>query len=143
MPSLSNAAAYVTEFNANGDVEHSTYFGGFGGVTYGTSIARNAAGDVYVAGGTTSANLPGAPPITPNPTAGFVSKLSSGLNTLQYTTLLGAEVDALSIFQQASPYFKTYPQVYAAGVRFVGTTDTAAKDAFVAKLDEGVGLKTQ
>jgi hypothetical protein len=142
MPSVSNFAAYVTEFDADGNVEHSTYFGGPGGNTSGYSVGRSAAGDIYIAGMTTSANLPGAPLLKPNPAAGFVAKLSPNLDALQYTTLLGAEVDTVSVFQQTSPYFKTYPQVYNAGIRFVGSTDATAIDAFVVKLDEG-GVKTR
>jgi hypothetical protein len=89
---------------------------------------------VYVSGETTSSNFPGTAPLTPNPTAGFVSWFSPDLSTLAYTNLLGAQVNGVAV---TSPLSNQWPGIYAAGWRYTGSN----QDAFVVKLnDEPDGL---
>jgi hypothetical protein len=47
----------------------------------------------------TSTTFPGAPPIKPNPTAGFLVKLTPALNVLNYTVFLGAQINGLAVLQ--------------------------------------------
>ena len=77
---------------------YSTYLGGSNGSTMPTAIAV-ISGHVYVAGNTSSSAFPGAPALTPNPTAGWVSKLEPQLNALDYTTLLGASINGIALQQ--------------------------------------------
>ena len=56
--SAGQSDAFITKLNSNGTaIVYSTYFGG-SGVDYGAAIAVDAAGSAYVAGSTTSTNLP-------------------------------------------------------------------------------------
>jgi Beta-propeller repeat len=130
----SGTQAFVTKLDGFGHFVFSTLFGGDGD-TFGRSIALNAAGEVYVAGDTSSTNFPGIPPFTPNPTAGFVSKLSPDLSTLLFTTLLGAEVDGVAVLNNSTLFFRP-PQVYTAGFRFTGGVGFGTRDAFVVKLND-------
>src|SRR5581483_10042444 len=51
--------AFVSKFSASGDrLLYSTYFGGTDGANQGHSIAVDAAGNAYVAGGTGASNFP-------------------------------------------------------------------------------------
>jgi hypothetical protein len=128
--------AFVTKFNSYGEVLNSTYLGGPFGNTRGEAIAVDAAGEVYVSGNTSSSNFPGAPILTPNPTAGFVSRLSTDLSALRYSKLLGAEVTSVALFDTlpANP-----PEIYTAGSRYTGGVSLANLDAFVVKLDDDPG----
>jgi beta-propeller repeat-containing protein len=130
--------AFVTTLDGFGHFVYSTLFGGDGD-TFGRSIAVNTAGEVYVAGDTSSMNFPGVPPFTPNPTAGFVSKLSKDLSTLLFTTLLGAEADGVAVLDNSTLFF-TPPQVYTAGFRFTGGVGFGTRDAFVVKLNDFGGI---
>jgi hypothetical protein len=115
----------------------STYLSGSNGDTYINAIAMNSGGEIYVAGDTSSTTLPGAPAITPNPTAGFFTKLNSTLSSLSYTVFLGAKINGLVVTQPFPrlPIF-TYPTIYTAGYRYTGGLNAANTDAFVVKLDE-------
>jgi hypothetical protein len=93
-------------------------------------------GGVYVTGSTTSKHFPGAPALTPNPTAGFVSKFSFNLTQLRYTKPLGAQVSGVAVLKPAGT--SSVPEIYAAGYRYTGGTDSSNEDAFVVKLDDDV-----
>lgn len=75
---------------------HSTLLGNDGD-TSGYALASADPRAVYVAGSTSSVQFPGAPPLAPNPTAGFVSKFSFDLSRLEYTKLLGADAFGVAV----------------------------------------------
>jgi hypothetical protein len=137
-PSPASAvSSFITKFTDPGIWVFSTYLSGTNGDTYINAIALNGSGQIYVAGDTSSTTLPGAPAITPNPTAGFFTKLNSTLSSLNYTVFLGAKINGLVITQPFTrlPIF-TYPTIYTAGYRYTGGTNATNTDAFVVKLDE-------
>jgi len=130
-PASDQPQAFVVEFDPQGIISHSTLLGG-DGATAGTAIALvegtfTQAPAVFVSGQTASKNFPGAPPLTPNPTAGFVSKFSTDLSALTFTTLLGAQVNGVAA---ARSLFDLRIAISAAGWRFTGSNT----DAFVVKL---------
>lgn len=95
---------YVAKLNAAGSaLVYSTYLGG-GGRDYGTAIAVDASGEVYVTGGTTSGDFPTTPGAFDTTFGGaddaFVTKLNSAGSSLLYSTYLadsggyGIAVDA-------------------------------------------------
>lgn len=125
---------FITQVESStfqGRIVHSTLLGS-DGITTLSGIANDNAGGVYVAGTTSSVHFPGAPPLVPNPTAGFVSKLSFNLTQLQYTKLLGAVVSGVAVVKSA-----TRPnEVYTTGWRYTGGSDFDHIDGFVVKLIE-------
>jgi Beta-propeller repeat len=107
---------------------YSSYLGGSGDDAV-NGIALDAQGHVYVAGLTTSLQLPGAPHRSGNADAGYVSKLNSAGQPLYTTYLLDTDERGA-----------TGVAVDAAGNAYVtGRTspwrETTGNDAFVAKLD--------
>ena len=94
-------AAFVTKLNASGSaLVYSTYLGGSGTTiqqSFGSGIAIDAAGNAYVAGGTTASDFPTTPGAfqTAKPTlsefnpSAFVSKLDPTGSALVYSTYLG------------------------------------------------------
>ena len=88
--------------SSSGGFLYSTYFGGGNGDTFGNHVAINRAGEIYIVGATSSTSLPGAPAITPNPTAGFLVKLAPQLNAFTYTVFLGAQINGVAVLQPAS-----------------------------------------
>jgi uncharacterized protein (TIGR03437 family) len=98
--------AFVTRFNAGGNgLDFSTYLGG-SSLEIGTSIALDAAGNVYVAGITGSRDFPIVRPVqefwnntnqvsssdVPN-TDAFVTKFNPGGQSLLYSTWLGGRLN--------------------------------------------------
>ena len=81
---------------------------------------------------------PSAPPITPNPTAGFLVKMDKDGNGPLYTVFLGAAINSVAVVQPTRNLgvVLTYPSIYTAGYRFTGGTAASNQDAFVVKLDE-------
>jgi hypothetical protein len=109
-------------------ISYSSYLGGRGD-DRGMDIALDAAGNTYVAGGTTSSNFPGAAPRGTTSDAGFVTKVNAAGQLVYSTYVLdtddrgvtGVTVDAMG-------------NAYATG----GTSNwraTASNDVFVVKLD--------
>ncbi len=102
----------------------------------------NPAGQIYVAGETAVTNLSGAPAITPNPTAGFLTKLPPTLGSVIFTTFLGADIRGLAVQPPSrvaliSPLNTT--TLYTTGVRYRPGTDVNNfnnVDAFVVKLSD-------
>jgi hypothetical protein len=136
-PSPSGYAAFVAVLDSTyGDRIYSSYLGGSNGSTVPTAIEVQN-GNVYVAGSTSSTSFPGAPAITPNPTAGWVVKLAPQLNGLYYTTFLGASINGIAV-DLRSQRFSTLSnvEVYTAGYRFTGSTAVESQDAFAVKLVE-------
>lgn len=94
--SAQGAPGYVSCLNAAGtQLRYSTYFGGTRS-DYPVSIAMDAAGNVYLAGSTYSADFPvkAGSYLTTKPSStsyysGFVSKLGSNGTTLVWSTYLG------------------------------------------------------
>lgn len=96
----SNASAFITALApTTGGIVFSTYFGSSLGATAGKAIAIDSSGAVYIGGTTTASHFPGVPPLVVNPSAGFVSKLSSQLTSLKFSKLLGAEVMGVALFE--------------------------------------------
>jgi Bacterial Ig-like domain (group 3)/Beta-propeller repeat len=99
--------AFVSKLNATGTaLLYSTYLGGSGGDT-GNAIVVNSAGNVYVAGGTSSSDFPATPGAlqTTNhgaangnarPTA-FVTELNAAGTGLVYSTFLGGSGGAVNV----------------------------------------------
>lgn len=136
-PGFVSKTAHVSKVGPLGGVIYSTCLGGPDGETYGAAIAIDRAGNAYVGGYTTSTHFPGAPALTPNPTAGFVSKLSPTGGTLSYTTLLGAGANGVAVLQPALRVGIFYPtQIYVTGIRYNGTPYYLAMHMFVVRLDE-------
>lgn len=132
-----NISAFATKITDPGIWVFSTYLSGANGDTYANAITLDRAGDVYIAGDTSSTTFPGGPALTPNPTAGYFVKLNPYLSTLNYTVFLGAKINGLAITQPVTrfPIF-TYPTIYTSGYRYTGGTNAVNTDAFVVKLDE-------
>ncbi len=94
--SSNNGDAFVTQLNSVGSaLVYSTYLGGSSD-DYGSSIAVDAAGNVYVTGGTSSTDFPTANPLQPgyggtNAGSGhgdaFVAKISPAVFSLSPTSL--------------------------------------------------------
>ena len=84
--------AFITKLSPSGSLIYSTYLGGNGNDSA-AAIAVDAAGSVYITGGTTSTNFPTAAPlqaVTGGNQDAFVSKLNAAGNGLVYTsTYLG------------------------------------------------------
>jgi hypothetical protein len=129
----SDLSAFVTMLNPSsgprfgtslGSIVYSTYLDGPNGQTWANAIAVHGAGDIYVAGTTSSTNFPGAP----NQTGGFLVKFTPQLNAVNYTEIFGGSINGVAVYQ---PYLfpgrPTYPQVYTAGTN---------GHAFVVRLDE-------
>jgi hypothetical protein len=130
----SGPQTFVTQVESStfvGRIVHSTLLSADGS-TVPYAIASDNAGGVYVAGSTSSVHLPGAPALTPNPTAGFVSKFSFNLTQLLYTKLLGAVVSGVALRKPAP----AVPEIYTTGYRYTGGLDFDRQDAFVVKLKE-------
>jgi hypothetical protein len=133
----SSISAFVTRISDPGIWVFSTYLNGSDGDTNANAIAIDRSGEIYVAGDTSSTTFPGASPIKPNPTAGFLVKLTPALNALNYTVFLGAQINGLAVLQPASRLpILMLPQIYTSGFRFTGGTNAANADAFVVRLDE-------
>jgi len=128
--------AFLTMIDSSTGIGHivrSTLLGNDGD-TKGNALASAGPGAVYVAGSTSSVQFPGAPPLAPNPTAGFVSKFSFDLSRLEYTKLLGA--DAFGVAARNSTDTPPVPEIYVAGDRYTGGLSLTNLDAFVVKLRE-------
>jgi hypothetical protein len=134
-------AGFLTKLNSTGGFAYSTYLGGNDGWSRGFGIALDRYGEVYVVGATSSTTFPLAPPIVPNPSAGFVAKFTPQMNALDYVTFLGAQINGVAIYQAYSRFgiVPTYPKVYVGGSRYTGSITNSAEDAFVSMLDETPG----
>jgi hypothetical protein len=124
--------AQVDSARSAGLLVRSTLFGADGS-TIPYAIVNNDARGVYISGSTSSGHLPGGPVLTPNPTAGFVTKFSYDLSQVRYTQLLGLVVSGVTL-RKVVP---DAPEIYTTGWRYTGGHDFDHEDAFVVKLHEG------
>jgi hypothetical protein len=131
---------FLMRITSTGFTSWSTFFGSTEAAnTYLTSVATGPTGDVYIGGYTYSSNIPGATtPLTPGPTAGFVTKVAQSGGAIEYTTRLGAQVNGVVAY--SSPAFPIYlppsTKVYTTGFRFPDG-NTKNPDVFVVELNEG------
>ena len=134
--SANGSSAFVTKLSNWGALLYSTYLAGATGGTTANGIALTSAGEAYVVGKTSSTDFPMAPPIVPHPTAGFLAKVNATGSRLAYSTLLGAQINGVAVYQPFRLFTATYPTVYTAGYRYTGSLYSTAIDAFVVALDE-------
>ena len=137
-PKTEKSLAFLAKVTPTGALGYLRYLTGNDGSTAGWDVAVDAEGDTYLVGSTSSTTLPDAPPITPNPTAGFLVKYDKNGNGPLYTVFLGAEIRAVAVVRPKprNPALPTVPTIYTAGRRFSGGTQPSNQDAFVVKLDE-------
>jgi Beta-propeller repeat len=125
---------FVAKILPTGKLGYFRFFNGNEGSSWGQGIATDVSGNAWVVGATTSHSFPGAPPLTPNPYAGFVMKLDPSGNGPIYTVLLGAQINGAAVFKPKPRIpLPTYPLIYTTGYRFTGSSN---RDAWVVKLDE-------
>jgi hypothetical protein len=139
-----NGFGFAAKTSPEGKLIYLNYLGGTDGVSQAQGVAVDAEGDTYIVGSTSSTTFPGAPPITPNPTAGFLAKFDGGGNGPLYTVFLGAEINSVAVVRPTprSPVVPTYPIIYTAGYRFTGGTAPSDLDAFVVQLTEAPSVIT-
>jgi len=131
----SGSFAFEAKLLPTGKIGYLVYLNGSDGSSYGQGTGIDLNGDAYIVGRTSSTTFPGAPPVTPNPTAGFLVKLDkTGLPL--YTVFLGAAIDAVAVTQAKPLALPTYPSIYTAGYRYTGGVSSGHEDAFVVKLSE-------
>jgi Beta-propeller repeat len=136
--------AFVAKASPAGKLTYLKYLAGTDGSSDAAAIATDADGDTYVAGNTSSTTFPGAPPLTPNPTAGFLVKLDKNGNGPLYTVFLGAQINGVAVVKPKSLNgLLTYPTLYTAGMRFTGGKAVSNEDAFVVKLSEAPVIVNQ
>ena len=140
--SNNGAQAYAAKLSPAGKILYVKFFAGTDGGTVASAIATDAGGDTYLVGNTSSSTFPGAPPVTPNPTAGFLVKLDKDGNGPLYTVFLGAAINGVAVVKpvQRIGVVPTYPVIYTTGYRFTGGTSSSNQDAFVVKLTEAPGV---
>ncbi|TWT20209.1 hypothetical protein FQY83_10740 [Luteimonas marina] len=134
-------------------VEYSTFLGGSGWDTVNDGITINHEGDVYIAGGTTSPDFPGAVPYpgTPTPVTGgayqaFIAIVSADGSRLRRATYFGGDAGAHAddialdktgnILVSGSTASTDFPVVSAIQAANGG----GANDAFVVKFGPGLDV---
>ena len=123
-------------------LSYSTYLGG-SSMDAVTSIAVDKTGNAYVAGWTTSTDLPTVGPVRAQNGGGvdaFVAKLGPGGNSLIYCTYLGGRGDDRAFGIAVDSSGDAYVTGWTASSAFptaapIQSTMAGAKDAFVAKLN--------
>jgi hypothetical protein len=133
------AQAYVTKLSPVGASLYFKQLVGTNGSSVGNAITTDADGNTWVGGSTSSTTFPGAPPVTPNPSAGFLVKLDNKGNGPIYTVLLGASVNGVAVIQPRPRVIvqPAFPSIFTGGIRFTGGTAQSDQDAFVVRVDEG------
>ena len=123
-------------------LSYSTYLGG-NSMDAITSIAVDKSGNAYVAGWTTSTDLPTVNPVRAQSGGGvdaFVAKLGPGGNSLIYCTYLGGRGDDRAFGIAVDSAGDAYVTGWTASSAFptaapMQSTLAGAKDAFAAKLN--------
>ncbi len=141
--------AFVAKWNPSGALVYATYFGGYADDAA-NAIAVDALGDVYVAGNTSSMNIPTADALqavfaggSDAVTDAFVAKLNPAGSSILYATYLGgsnsdfgtgvaldSNGNAYVVGSTSSSDFQTTPSALLA-------FQPGLSDAFVAKISEG------
>jgi hypothetical protein len=133
-------------------LEQATYFGGSGIVTGDVSIAPD--GDVYLAGVTSSGDLPGTsggvqPAFAGGDSDWYVARLNPGLTTLYQATYLGGSGSENLGTQVLVPAFDAAGDVYVAGSTLsedfpetAGGAESTSTHAIVAKLPADLKAQT-
>ena len=135
---------FVGKVSPQGKLTYLKYLSGTDGGSSAFGIATDAEGDTYVVGSTSSTTFPGAPPIVPNPTAGFLVKFDKDGNGPLYTVFLGAQISGVAVVRPRSfGVVVTYPTIYTTGYRFTGGTAASNQDGFVVKVDEAPVIVAQ
>jgi len=138
--------AFVTKVNAGGTAwAYSTYLGGGNGLDFGSDIAVDGSGNVYVTGHTRSTNFP-----TVNPIQGanggnndvFVTKINAAGTALIYSTYLGGSASDIGGGIVVDGSGNAYVTGYTASTNFptvnpVQGTNGGSGDAFVTKINAG------
>ena len=146
--------AFVTRLTSVGAISFSTYLGGINDEHVG-GVAVDASGNIYLAGGTLSANFPLAAPlqaINGGSQDAFVAKISTSPVALVYSTYLGGSGGQVGSPEQANAIaVDSTGSVYVAGVTNSGnfpvtagafqTTFNGVQDAFVTKLNAAGSAK--
>jgi uncharacterized protein (TIGR03437 family) len=147
-PTYACTDAFVTKLDPLGNIVFSTFFGG-NGLDYGSSIAVDLSGNVYVAG-VTSPNTNGSPgsPFKTTagaaytqragaPSDGFVIKLDPRGATLLYSTLIpGMNNASITVDVSGSVYFAGSPvsAAFATVHATNGAYQTSNDGSFIGKL---------
>lgn len=125
-----------------GDLLYSTFLGG-NNTDYGSGIAVDSSGAVYISGRTESTNFPttpGALDTTHNSIDGFVVKVAPGGGSLVYATFLGGSVTDEATGIAVDDYGAAYVTGYTYSTNFpttagaFDTTYNGSVDAFAVKL---------
>jgi hypothetical protein len=144
--------AFVTRLSADGSsLVQSTYVGGYG-TDFGSAIAIDASGNVYIAGSTNSRTFPvtsGAYDTvfqtSGETNAAFVSELNSTLSTIKASTYLGVtgtsygygiavDSSGVTVVGGTNSTTKTFPTTTSA----LQATNGGGYDAFVTKFNTGL-----
>jgi hypothetical protein len=133
--------AFVTKLDKTGALVYSTYFGGTGQDTA-NAVALDAAGDVFIAGQTSSVDFPlwGAYQISPGGI--FAAKLNNQGNALVYSTYLGTNLNdranGIAVDGSGSAYITGAvfaPDLVTTTGAFQQSFAGGIKDAFALKLN--------
>jgi hypothetical protein len=137
-PDAAIGKVFVAKVTPAGAPTVTRFLGGTDGSSLGTGIATDADGNTWVVGNTTSATFPGATPVTPNPTVGFLVKLDKNGNGPVYTIELGASINGVSVIEPKPSTIAqlVFPTIFTAGFRFTGGLAASNQDAFVVRVDE-------
>jgi hypothetical protein len=136
--------AFVANSSAAGKLAYLKYLAGTNGSSDAAAISTDPDGNAYVVGNTSSTKFPGAPPLTPNRTAGFLVKLDKDGNGPLYTVFLGAQINGVAVVKPEGRLgLITYPTIYTVGTRFTGGKSTSNEDAFAVKWSEAPVIVNQ
>ena len=137
--------AFVAKLNASGfGLVYSTFLGGTGGDS-GRGIAVDSLGNVYITGGTYSADFPTKNPLQPDYGGGrdaFVAKLNASGSGLVYSTFLGDSGGDLGLGIAADGSGNASITGWSESTDFPTKNPLqpdygGGRDAFVAKIGEG------
>ncbi len=135
--------AFVSKIGSDGStLAYSTYLGG-GGADFGFSVAVDASGNAYVAGGTFSTDFNTKNPLQDANKGNFdafVTKINPAGSTLVYSTYLGGNNSDLGISIAVDAAGNAYLTGNTASTNFpikeaIQTTNRGGNDAFVTKLN--------
>lgn len=135
------AEAFLMKLDPSGKIASFTTLSGKGNDTV-NDLAIDPAGNLYIAGATTSANLPLRAAFQTAPGPGFLAKFSPDLTQLLYSTYFPAAVRAVAVDSSGGMYvtgttnLPTFPVTpgLPAGIVTPITNVSSASGAFISKL---------